>query len=94
MNADNVSAELIELERRRCQALIRRGPVPRGLIHHSDRGVQYLSIRYTERLAEAGVAVVVQPGGSVRDADVVAAADEQGKADSMHACAAWTNPKP
>ncbi len=25
-----------------------------GLIHHSDRGVQYLSIRYTERLAEAG----------------------------------------
>jgi putative transposase len=26
-----------------------------GLIHHSDRGVQYLSIRYTERLGEAGV---------------------------------------
>ena len=26
-----------------------------GLIHHSDRGVQYLSIRYTERLAEAGI---------------------------------------
>jgi transposase InsO family protein len=26
-----------------------------GLVHHSDRGVQYLSIRYTERLAEAGV---------------------------------------
>jgi putative transposase len=25
-----------------------------GLIHHSDRGGQYLSIRYTERLAEAG----------------------------------------
>ena len=25
------------------------------LIHHSDRGVQYLSIRYTERLAEAGI---------------------------------------
>jgi putative transposase len=25
-----------------------------GLIHHSDRGVQYLAIRYTERLAEAG----------------------------------------
>jgi putative transposase len=25
-----------------------------GLIHHSDRGVQYLSIRYTERLAEVG----------------------------------------
>ena len=26
-----------------------------GLVHHSDRGIQYLSIRYTERLAEAGV---------------------------------------
>lgn len=26
-----------------------------GLIHHSDRGVQYLSIRYTERLTEAGI---------------------------------------
>jgi len=26
-----------------------------GLIHHSDRGVQYLSIRYTERLEEAGI---------------------------------------
>jgi putative transposase len=26
-----------------------------GLVHHSDRGLQYLAIRYTERLAEAGV---------------------------------------
>ena len=26
-----------------------------GLIHHSDRGVQFLSIRYTQRLAEAGI---------------------------------------
>jgi transposase InsO family protein len=26
-----------------------------GLIHHSDRGVQYLSIRYTQRLADAGI---------------------------------------
>ena len=26
-----------------------------NLVHHSDRGVQYLSIRYTERLAEAGI---------------------------------------
>ena len=25
------------------------------LVHHSDRGVQYLSIRYTERLAQAGI---------------------------------------
>ena len=26
-----------------------------GLVHHSDRGSQYLSIKYTERLAEAGI---------------------------------------
>ena len=30
-------------------------PLTGGLVHHSDRGSQYLSIRYTERLAEAGV---------------------------------------
>jgi putative transposase len=35
-----------------------------GLIHHSDRGSQYLSIRYTERLAEAGIESSV---GSVGD---------------------------
>jgi transposase InsO family protein len=36
-----------------------------GLVHHSDRGVQYLSIKYTERLAEAGIEPSV---GSVGDA--------------------------
>jgi transposase InsO family protein len=36
------------------QALHAR-PDKENLIHHSDHGVQYLSIRYTERLAEAGV---------------------------------------
>ena len=35
-----------------------------GLVHHSDRGVQYLSIRYTERLAEAGIEPSV---GSIGD---------------------------
>ena len=38
-----------------------------GLIHHSDRGSQYLSIRYTERLGEAGIAPSV---GSVGDSHV------------------------
>ena len=37
------------------QALVDRRPnKDGGLIHHSDRGVQYLSIRYTERLPAAG----------------------------------------
>ena len=38
------------------QALHDRRPVKGGgLVHHSDRGVQYVSIRYTERLAKAGI---------------------------------------
>ncbi|WP_370467545.1 IS3 family transposase [Geminicoccus harenae] len=47
------------------QALHDRRPVrSAGLMHHSDRGVQYVSIRYTERLAEAGIEPSV---GSVGD---------------------------
>ena len=45
------------------QAVAARAP-DAGLIHHSDRGVQYLSIRYTDRLAEAGIVPSV---GSVGD---------------------------
>jgi transposase InsO family protein len=47
------------------QALHERRPVQgTGLVHHSDRGVQYVSIRYTERLADAGIEPSV---GSVGD---------------------------
>jgi putative transposase len=45
-------------------AIWRRQAQLEGLVHHSDRGSQYLSIRYTERLAEAGAACSV---GSVGD---------------------------
>ena len=45
------------------QALYDRGRGD-GLVHHSDRGVQYVSIRYSERLAEAGIEPSV---GSVGD---------------------------
>ncbi|OFV80342.1 MAG: hypothetical protein A2W26_12620 [Acidobacteria bacterium RBG_16_64_8] len=38
-----------------------------GLVHHSDRGVQYLSIRYTERLAEAGAVTSVGSRGDSYD---------------------------
>jgi putative transposase len=38
-----------------------------GLVHHSDRGVQFLSIRYTERLAEAGIAGSVGSKGDSYD---------------------------
>ena len=47
------------------QALHERRPVHGGgLVHHSDRGAQYVSIKYTERLVEAGIDPSV---GSVGD---------------------------
>jgi Transposase and inactivated derivatives len=46
------------------QALAARQPDPKTLIHHSDRGVQYLSIKYTDRLEEAKIDPSV---GSVGD---------------------------
>jgi len=45
------------------QAVHQRRPGA-GLVHHSDRGSQYLSTKYTERLAEAGIEPSV---GSVGD---------------------------
>jgi putative transposase len=38
-----------------------------GLVHHSDRGVQYLALRYTERLADAGIAPSVGTVGDSYD---------------------------
>jgi putative transposase len=48
-------------------AIWRRQAQLEGLAHHSDRGSQYLSIRYTERLAEAGVACSVGSRGDSYD---------------------------
>jgi putative transposase len=48
------------------QALWAR-PRSESLVHHSDRGVQYLSIRYTERLAEAGIETSVGSRGDSYD---------------------------
>ena len=45
----------------------RRGHQLGGLIHHSDRGVQYLAIRYSERLAEAGAVASVGSRGDSYD---------------------------
>ncbi len=50
------------------QALHQRGEAETsGLIHHSDRGVQYVSMRYTERLADAGIAPSVGSQGDAYD---------------------------
>ena len=49
-------------------AIWARGPVDlKGLVHHSDRGVQYVSIRYTERLSDAGAVRSVGSRGDSYD---------------------------
>jgi putative transposase len=48
-------------------AIWRRQAQLQGLIHHSDRGGQYLSIRYTDRLAEAGAVTSVGSRGDSYD---------------------------
>jgi putative transposase len=48
-------------------AIWRRQAQLEGLVHHSDRGGQYLSIRYTERLAEAGAVTSVGSRGDSYD---------------------------
>jgi len=48
-------------------ALWARGKNADGLVHHSDRGSQYLSIRYSERLAEAGAVASVGSRGDSYD---------------------------
>jgi putative transposase len=59
-----------------------------GLIHHSDHGVQYLSIRYSERLSENGVEASV---GSIGDSyDNAMAETIIGlKAEVIHARGPW-----
>ena len=72
------------------QALHERRPTHRGgLVHHSDRGSQYVSIRYTERLAEAGVEPSV---GSVGDSYDNALAETIN--GLYKACLLYTSPSP
>ncbi len=47
--------------------LRRRGDDVEGFVHHSDRGVQYLSISYTERLSGAGAVTSVGSRGDAFD---------------------------
>jgi transposase InsO family protein len=50
------------------QAIYARSSAPlTGLVHHSDRGTQYLSMRYTDRLADAGIAPSVGSQGDAFD---------------------------
>jgi len=62
------------------------------LIHHSDRGVQYVSIRYTERLAEAGIEPSVGSVGDSCDNALAETINELYKAEVIHR-QSWKSPE-
>src|SRR5690606_24694215 len=70
------------------QALYERQPAD-SLIHHSDRGSQYVSIRYTERLAEAGIEPSVGSVGDSYDNALAETINGLYKAEVIHRGASW-----
>jgi putative transposase len=72
------------------QALHDRRPVHRGgLVHHSDRGSQYVAIKYTERLAEAGIEPSVGSVGDSYDNALAETINGLYKAEVIHRRGPW-----
>jgi len=72
------------------QALHERRPAHGGgLVHHSDRGVQYVSIRYSERLAEAGIEPSVGSVGDSYDNALAETINGLYKAEVIHRRGPW-----
>lgn len=70
------------------QALHQRQPGP-GLVHHSDRGSQYLAIRYSDRLFEAGVEASVGSVGDSYDNALAETINGLYKAELIHRQGPW-----
>ena len=70
------------------QAVHQRQPGS-GLVHHSDRGSQYLSIRYTERLADAGIEPSVGSVGDSYDNALAETINGLFKAEVIHRRGPW-----
>ena len=72
------------------QALYDRQPErSESLIHHSDRGSQYVSIRYTERLAQAGIEPSVGSRGDSYDNALAETINGLYKTELIHRRAPW-----
>ncbi len=72
------------------QALYARQPQRAdALVHHSDRGAQYISIRYSERLAEAGIEPSVGSRGDSYDNALAETINGLYKAELIHRRAPW-----
>ena len=82
----HASFVLVALE----QALHDRRPMRGGgLVHHSDRGSQYVSIKYTERLAEAGIEPSVGSVGDSYDNALAETINGLYKAEVIHRRGPW-----
>ena len=66
-------------------------PDSKYLVHHSDRGVQYLSIRYTERLSEAGIESSVGSVGDAYDNALAETIIGLYKTEVIHQLGPWRN---
>jgi len=66
------------------QALYDRQPAAHALTHHSDRGSQYVSIRYTERLDQAGIRPSVGSRGDSYDNALAETINGLYKAELIH----------
>ena len=71
------------------QALHDRRPVGGDLVHHSDRGVQYVSNKYTERLAQAGIEPSVGSVGDSYDNALAETINGLYKAEVIHRRGPW-----
>lgn len=71
------------------QALYDRQPVADALTHHSDRGSQYVSIRYTERLDQAGIRPSVGSRGDSYDNALAETINGLYKAELIHRRGPW-----
>ena len=72
------------------QALHDRRPLHRGgLVHHSDRGSQYVSIKYTERLLEAWIEPSVGSVGDSYDNALVGTINGLYKTEVIHRRGSW-----
>ncbi|WP_418134144.1 IS3 family transposase [Acidihalobacter ferrooxydans] len=71
------------------QALYARQPERDALIHHSDKGSQYVSIRYTERLQEAGIEPSVGSTGDSYDNALAETINGLYKAEIIHRRGPW-----
>lgn len=90
----NVSTSLttgVALDALEMAIFARRGESLDGLVHHSDRGVQYLAIRYTARMEDAGIVPSVGSKGDSYDNALAETVNGLYKAELINRGQRWEN---